>query len=47
MFEGITANNLHYDRDGNLVGFMAHGIRSHFSRPEITPSTSGEDKRTK
>lgn len=47
MFEGIISHTLHHDRDGNLVRFMAHGIRSHFSSSEITPGTSGEHKGTK
>lgn len=47
MFEGIISHTLHHDRDGNLVRFMAHGIRSHFSSSENTPATSGEHRETK
>lgn len=46
MFGRIISHHLHDECDGNLVRFLARGIRSHFSRSEITPATSGEHEWT-
>ncbi len=46
MFGRIVSHTLHDECDGNLERFLARGIRSHFSRSEITPATSGEHEWT-